>query len=125
MPVVSRPGGLSVLTEAQNHRALLRVDSVQAAADPYRADEHQNTAQATAEPRGTRPASEAATRAATPKQRAQAPLEISQHVVQIVLRLLRSIPGIAFFPARFVPSHEVCLIISCGVFGSWMRDRAF
>ncbi len=60
-----------------------------------------------------------------PNSDAQAALEIAQHIVQIVLRLLRAVPGIAFFPARFVPSHELCLVISCGVLGSWMPSRAF
>src|SRR5882757_3211541 len=115
MPVVSRTRGLHVLAEAQDHRALLRVDPVHAAADPHGGDQHQNTAEAPAKARSTLTATQAAAAAAAAKQRAQAALKISQHIVQIVLRLLRPIPGIAFLPARFVPSHALCLIMSCEV----------
>src|SRR6202035_847463 len=102
MPVVSRTRGLHVLAEAQNHRALLRIDTVHAATDPHRADQHQNTADAPAKARRILSTAQAAASAAAAKQRTKAALKISQHVVQIVLRLLRPIPGIAFLPARFV-----------------------
>ena len=48
----------------------------------------------------------AARTAAAPEQRGQTPLQIAQHVVQIVLRLLGAVPGIALLAARFVPSHS-------------------
>src|SRR5258707_11817801 len=117
MPVVAGPRGLHVFAEAQDYSALLGVDPIQAAADPYRSDQDQNAAQAFVEARGTLTAAETAAAAAASEQRGQATLKISQHVVQIVLRLLGSVPGIAFFPARFVPSHEMCLIIVARVRG--------
>ena len=48
--------------------------------------------------------------AAAPEQRRQAALQIAQHIVQIVLRLLRAVPGIAFLAAGFVPSHALSLV---------------
>src|ERR1700691_2276047 len=112
MPVVPGSGGLQVLAKAQDDGALLRVDSIQAATDPDRREQYQNTAQALAEAGRTLPAAETAAAAAAAEQRAQAPLEISQHIIQIVLRLLRSVPRVTFFPARVIPSHAICLVIS-------------
>ena len=105
VPVVAGTGGLQILAEAQYHGALLRVDAVQAAADPHGADQHQDAAQARAEVAGALSAAAAGPAPAAPEQRRQAALEIAQHIVQIVLRLLRPVPGIAFLAARFVPSH--------------------
>src|SRR6202020_2655281 len=105
MPVVARSRGLDVLAKAQNDRALLRVYPIQAAADPNGRDQHQDTAQTLAEAGRTLAAAETAASAAAAKQRAQALLEISQHIVQIVLRLLGTVPRVTFFPTRFIPSH--------------------
>ena len=104
MPVVAGSRGLHVLAKAQDDGALLCVNPIQTAADPDRPDQHQNAAQALAPPGRTLTAAETAAAAAT-EQRAQAALEISQHIIQIVLRLLGSIPRITFFPTRFIPSH--------------------
>jgi hypothetical protein len=68
MPVVSRTRGLRVLAEAQNNRALLRIDPVHAAADPYGADQHQNTAEAPAKARRILSTAQAAAAAAAAKQ---------------------------------------------------------
>src|SRR6202040_2308415 len=125
IPVVSGSRGLHVLAEAQNDGPLLRVNAIQAAANPHRPDEHQYTGNSLAEACGILAAPKAAAAAAAPEQRTEAPLEVSQNIVQIVLRLLGWVPGMAFFPARFIPSHELCLMISCGVSGSWMNSRAF
>src|SRR5882724_4314763 len=105
MPVVARTGGTQILAEPHYHRSLLRVDAVQAAADPHGADQDQNAAQALAEVGGALPPSPSGRAAAASEQRRQAALEIPQHIVQIVLRLLRTIPRIAFLAARFVPRH--------------------
>src|ERR1700722_5615091 len=105
MPVVAGARGLQILTEAQHHRTLLRIDAVDAAADPDRADQDQDAAHALAEAGGTGAPSPPGSAGAAPKQRRQAAVEIAQHIVQIVLRLLRAVPRIAFLAARFVPSH--------------------
>src|ERR1700733_8235597 len=99
MPVVAGARGLQILTEAQYHRALLRIDAVDAAADPDRADQDQDAAHALAEAGRTGGPSPGSARAA-PEQRPQVALEIAQHVVQIVLRLLWAVPRIAFLAAR-------------------------
>src|SRR6185312_17260587 len=104
MPVETRTGGLQILAEAQHHCALLCIDAVDAAADPHRDDQDEHAAQAPAEIGGTLAAAPR-TRAAAAEQRREPALDIAQHVVQIVLRLLRAVPGVAFLSAGFVPSH--------------------
>src|SRR5580698_5495925 len=80
---------------------LLRIDAVQAARDPHDADQHQHRAEAAREARR----GGAAAVSATAEQRRQAPLQVAQYVVQVVLRLLRTVPGVALLAAGFVPSH--------------------
>src|ERR1700735_4309835 len=86
MPVVAGARGLQILTEAQYHRALLRIDAVDAAADPDRADQNQDAAHALAEAGGSGAPSPPGAACAAPEQRRQTALEIAQHIVQIVLR---------------------------------------
>src|SRR5437660_12925092 len=103
MPVISRSRGVHVPAESQYDGTLLRIDTVDTAADPQRHDQHQYAAETAPEIRRTRP--RGADAATTPKQRRNPALQIAQHIIQIVLRLLRSIPGIALLPVRFIPSH--------------------
>ena len=102
MPVVAGTHRALVLAEAQHHGPLLRIDAVHAARDPHHADQHQHGGQPAAEARRARGAGAAA---AAAEQRGQAPLQVAQHVVQVVLRLLGTVPGIALLAAGFVPGH--------------------
>ncbi len=103
MPVIAGTHGLHVLAEPQNDGTLLGVDAVDAAADPHRRRSRISTLLNPRPKFGrTLPAADTA---APAEQRRQAALQIAQHIVQIILRLLRAIPGIAFLAARFVPSH--------------------
>src|SRR5277367_4519394 len=101
MPVVAGTERALVFAEAQHHGPLLRIDAVHAARDPHDADQHQHRG----EPPGEARRGGACAVSTTAEQGRQAPLEVAQHVVQVVLRLLRTVPGVALLAAGFVPGH--------------------
>ena len=105
---------VDVPAEAQDDAALGSVDPIQAGERPDGRERQQDRADAEAAARRTG-AGAASARAAAAEQRAQPPLQVADHLVEVRRTLLRLVtaPGVALagITAGFVPRHVDRLLL--------------